>query len=73
MTAAEKIRQQLRQPFLINGLQLSISCSIGVALYPEHGQELTELSRHADLAMYHAKEAGRDNTQLFDPQMLKDA
>jgi len=73
LIAAEKIRHQLCQTFHINQLQLAISCSIGVALYPEHGQELTELSRHADIAMYQAKEAGRNNTQLFHPQMLKDA
>ena len=72
---AEKIRHELNQPFALAGQSLSISSSTGIALYPEHGSEEIELSKNADIAMYHAKECGRDNVQIFRPEMLavKDA
>lgn len=66
---AEKIRAALNEPMLLDGKELSISSCIGVALYPEHGQTQTELSRHADTAMYQAKERGRDRVVLFDSTM----
>lgn len=68
LLTAEKIRQQLGVVFEIEGHILHISCSIGVALYPEHGETITDLTRHADLAMYQAKQAGRDNVKLFDTE-----
>jgi len=66
---AEKIRAALNEPMLLDGKVLSVSSCIGVALYPEHGQTQTELSRHADTAMYQAKERGRDRVVLFDSTM----
>ena len=64
---AEKIRLAIRLPFNFDGHHLMISCSIGIALYPEHGNESVGLCRNADIAMYQAKEHGRDNVQLFVP------
>jgi diguanylate cyclase (GGDEF)-like protein/PAS domain S-box-containing protein len=52
---AERIVDGLRHPFQIRGLVLEIGVSIGVALYPEHGQTGPELLQHADVAMYAAK------------------
>jgi diguanylate cyclase (GGDEF)-like protein/PAS domain S-box-containing protein len=52
---AERIVDGLRQPFEIRGLILEVGVSIGVALYPEHGQTGPELLQHADVAMYAAK------------------
>jgi diguanylate cyclase (GGDEF)-like protein/PAS domain S-box-containing protein len=52
---AERIVDGLRQPFDIRGLVLEVGVSIGVALYPEHGQTGPELLQHADVAMYAAK------------------
>jgi diguanylate cyclase (GGDEF)-like protein len=69
LLTAEKIRQHLGQAFEVEGHTLHISCSIGLALYPEHGEAINELTRHADLAMYQAKQAGRDNVKLFDTEM----
>ena len=66
---AEKIRAALNQPILLDDKTLSISSCIGVALYPEHGLTQMELSRHADAAMYQAKERGRDRVVLFEPSM----
>jgi diguanylate cyclase (GGDEF)-like protein/PAS domain S-box-containing protein len=62
---AEGLRQALVEPFVIEGHELSISASIGIALYPDHGTDVDELSRHADEAMYRAKQGGRDRLDLF--------
>jgi len=65
---AEKIRYALNQPFDIAGRKLNISSSSGIAIYPEHGSNEIELSKNADMAMYTAKESGRDNVKLFVPE-----
>jgi len=66
-TAADKIRAALHQPFMIEERNLQISASIGIAVFPDHGGEIGELLRHADHAMYQAKEAGRNTARLFMP------
>ncbi len=68
LTLAEKIRHALTQPFDLNGQQChDISCSIGVAIFPDHGLNEIELARHADDAMYHAKASGRNGVRLYQP------
>lgn len=62
---AEKICHALDQPFELAGHRLSISCSIGVAVYPEHGGDEEQLVKHADTAMYCAKQSGRNNVKIF--------
>jgi diguanylate cyclase (GGDEF)-like protein len=62
---AEKIRTALSQPFEVNHLHLAISCSIGIALYPQHGADSFELSKNADMAMYQAKQSGGHSVQMF--------
>ncbi len=62
---AEALREALRQPFEVADRTLAISASIGIALYPDHGGDASELTRHADEAMYRAKEGGRDRLNLF--------
>jgi diguanylate cyclase (GGDEF)-like protein/PAS domain S-box-containing protein len=57
---AEKVRQAIQQPFDIENHRISISCSIGVALYPDHGGDELTLQRSADVAMYRAKRDGRN-------------
>jgi diguanylate cyclase (GGDEF)-like protein/PAS domain S-box-containing protein len=61
---AAKIQFVLNQPFVIAGHVLSISSSIGVAVYPDHGIDEMQLAKCADDAMYRAKESGRNNVQL---------
>jgi len=61
---AEKILAALHRPFLLTGHNLVISTSIGIALFPDHGQDDRELARSADAAMYRAKEGGRNQIQL---------
>jgi diguanylate cyclase (GGDEF)-like protein len=64
LAVAEKIRHVLSQPFELAGHIMSISASIGVAVYPEHGQGEEALLKNADAAMYLAKQVGRNNVKL---------
>jgi diguanylate cyclase (GGDEF)-like protein len=64
LALAEKLHQALREPFAVDGQELSISCCIGVAVYPEDGADAITLTKAADDAMYRAKEAGRDCVRL---------
>ena len=64
---AEKLHQTMRSPFTVDGHELSISCSLGVAVYPDHGTDAAALTKSADQAMYRAKEAGRDCVRVCPP------
>ena len=66
---AEKILESLGRPFALQAQELHVSASIGVSLYPTDGSEADVLLRHADTAMYHAKQAGRANYQYFTESM----
>ena len=68
-TVAEKIRLALEQPFEINGHIIKIGCSLGIAVYPEHGEDEISLMKNADTAMYLAKQNGRNNVQMFQDAM----
>lgn len=65
LRVAEKLRGSLHAPFHLAGRELSISCSIGIALYPQHDDDAVELCKKADIAMYRAKESGRDSVWLY--------
>lgn len=66
MQVAEKIHAVLLEPFrLASGQSVHISSSAGIAMYPEHGLDEAALSRHADVAMYAAKAAGRDQYVVY--------
>jgi diguanylate cyclase (GGDEF)-like protein len=56
VSVARKLREALEEPFAIHGLALQIEASIGIALYPEHGDDVHSLLQRADVAMYVAKE-----------------
>jgi len=60
LALAAKIRQEVRRPYSIDGHELTISCSLGVAVYPDDGSNEIALFKSADEAMYRAKEEGRD-------------
>lgn len=66
---AQKIIEAVGQPILLQGHQVSIGASIGIALYPEDANDSSALLRHADIAMYHAKQLGRNTFQFFTPRM----
>lgn len=64
-----KVSERLAQPYLLDGHTVHSSSSIGIALFPEHGEDIEQLTRHADLAMYHAKEGGRGIYCFYDASM----
>ncbi len=66
---AEKILSSIIQPYTIEGHELRISSSIGISLYPNHAQDADALIKYADVAMYQAKENGRNKFLHFDPTM----
>jgi diguanylate cyclase (GGDEF)-like protein/PAS domain S-box-containing protein len=66
---AQKVIEQLSQPLSIEERELVVTCSIGIAVYPDDGRDAESLIRNADAAMYHAKELGRANYQFFTEQM----
>ena len=72
-TISRKLTDALRKPFTIDGHDVRVTSSGGVALYPEDGETEEALVRSADTAMYRAKERGRDNFQLFSPAMAEKA
>ena len=69
---AEKILKALRCPFEVAGHPLTISVSVGIAAYPEHGDNEKLLLINADIAMYHAKHAGCDDYCFFASGMQSD-
>lgn len=62
---AEKILYTLNQPFKIDSNNIDISASIGIAIYPQHGENAKQLIKNADIAMYQAKGAGRNSYRFF--------
>lgn len=62
---ANKIVKALRETFVIEREVLQATTSVGIATYPEDGEDVTSLLKHADIAMYRAKKAGRNNFQRF--------
>jgi predicted signal transduction protein with EAL and GGDEF domain len=66
---AQKVLEQLSQPVLAEERELSVTPSIGIAVFPDDGRDAETLIRNADAAMYHAKELGRANYQFFTAEM----
>jgi diguanylate cyclase (GGDEF)-like protein/PAS domain S-box-containing protein len=62
---AQKILEVFRKPFVLGSYQIRITTSVGIAIYPEDGEDIETLFRSADTAMYWAKEQGRDNYELY--------
>ncbi|MFH2012102.1 MAG: PAS domain S-box protein [Pseudomonadota bacterium] len=65
VVVAKKILTSFQEPFQCNGQKLSIKTSIGIAIFPDHGQDGETLLKHADVAMYQAKEKGGNSYQVF--------
>ncbi|CAA0115998.1 putative signaling protein [BD1-7 clade bacterium] len=66
---AQKIVDVLNDPFFLQGKKVQIGCSIGIALYPDDSIVEDQLIKHADTAMYHAKEQGKNGYQFFTSDM----
>jgi diguanylate cyclase (GGDEF)-like protein/PAS domain S-box-containing protein len=65
----ERMLSVVSQPWIIEQGEFNISCSIGVALFPNDGRDAQTLLKHADSAMYRAKESGRNNFQFFTREL----
>ena len=63
-----ELLELLNSPFTINETEVAISASIGASVYPEHGEDISELLRHTDSAMYHAKDV-KLGIHLYDPDI----
>jgi diguanylate cyclase (GGDEF)-like protein/PAS domain S-box-containing protein len=69
VAVVERIIAEVAQPVTIDGRELYVTCSVGVALYPNDGGDVTTLLRNADAAMFSAKERGRNSFQFYAPNM----
>ncbi|AMB87634.1 histidine kinase [Pseudomonas agarici] len=70
---ADTIRELLAEPMFLDGHRLQVTPSIGVALIPDHGSTPADLLKRADIALYRAKDSGRNITQMFHSTMQKAA
>jgi diguanylate cyclase (GGDEF)-like protein/PAS domain S-box-containing protein len=66
---AEKVIEELRRPLNVAGHEIRATASIGVALYPADGEDPDTLLKHADIAMYHVKAAGKNSYAFFSTEM----
>ncbi len=66
---ARKILDEVRRPFQLEGNEIHVSCSLGLALHPEDGTDAETLLKNADAAMYHAKELGRNGFRSFSAEL----
>lgn len=62
---AEKLIEAIRQPFMLDHLVVNVTTSIGISLFPQDGRDRESLVKNADIALYEAKRAGRDQARLF--------
>ncbi len=69
--AIERVLDAIRAPVAFDGLPVSVTATVGVALYPADDLDGDVLLRHADIAMYQAKESGRDRYLFFDREMAR--
>ena len=64
---AVKILKEIRKPFTVNAQELNISTSIGISVFPDDGAQIDGLLSYADIAMYYAKDHGRNRFQFYNP------
>ncbi len=72
-TFAKKILSLFTYPFRIDNHEFYVTSSIGISLYPNDGDNVTTLMKNADMAMYRAKEMGKNNFQFFSPELNEQA
>ncbi len=68
-TVAQELLDAIAPPYQVKGNELHAGASIGIAIFPDDGEDGDTLLKNSDTAMYHAKEAGRNNYQFFTPGM----
>ncbi|WP_199609487.1 EAL domain-containing protein [Flocculibacter collagenilyticus] len=73
VNVAQRINTTVSELFHLRGYDVSTSTSIGIAVYPEDGKDISELLKNADIAMYHAKAQGKNNFQFFSNTLNEEA
>ena len=73
LVIAHRIRELMHRPFVLDGQEVVLTTSIGIAIYPDDGNAAATLLKYADTAMYHAKEEGRDNCQFYSASLTERA
>lgn len=68
-TVARRTLNAMLRPIVVDGMSFSLTCSIGISMYPEDGQDMDELIKNADSAMYAVKERGRSDFRFYQRQM----
>ncbi len=66
---AGKIREAISRPVTLKGHEMTVTCSIGISIFPKDGDDVQTLIKNADVAMYRAKEMGRDNFQFYSEEL----
>ena len=66
---ARRVLEELSAPFTLDGMNFTVTCSIGIALFPVDGRTMDDLIKNADSAMYHVKERGRADFRFYQKQM----
>ncbi len=66
---ANRIIGSFKRAFILNGIHIHISCSIGISVFPDNGGDLDMLFKNADIAMYRAKENGKNNYEIYNDSM----
>lgn len=64
-SVANKILEEISKPYLIDNQPLNITCSIGIAMFPDDGMDIENLAKKADIAMYEAKNSGRNRFSIY--------
>ena len=67
VTVAQKVLDIFQEPFILDVHEIQITTSIGIAIYPDDGEDADTLLKHSDIAMYQAKQKGRNNYQRYTP------
>ena len=73
LAVARRIHDMMRRPFALAGREVVLTTSVGIAVYPGDGEDAATLLKHADTAMYHAKDVGRDNCQFYSASLTQEA
>ncbi|CAN7467033.1 EAL domain-containing protein [Pseudoduganella sp. LjRoot289] len=69
LAVAQRVKDAMRRPFLLDGHEIFVTASIGISLYPEDGEDSESLLKYADTAMYHAKNCGKNNAKLYSSSL----
>ena len=71
LVVAHRILQVMRRPFMLQDREVMLTASVGIAMYPQDGEDAATLLKHADTAMYLAKDVGRDNCQFYSSSLTE--